>query len=519
MRIKQFSAGLVLKTAIFVTGLAGIVAEFVLSTLATYLLGDAVFQWTVVMSLMLFAMGLGSRLSKGFSARLLEAFVGVEFLLSLFCASSAIVSYGMAAFTLYLNLIIYGMAICIGLLIGLEIPLVTRLNQSYEELRTNIANVMEKDYYGSLLGGLLFAFFALPNLGLTYTPIALGALNFLVAVMVLVSFRGLIRLKRLMAGAALVTGLALLSLIVFAQPIIRFGEQHQYRDKIIYSQQSAYQKIVMTTWRGNYWLFINGQEQFSTADEERYHEPLVHPVMLLSAAHKSVLILGGGDGLALREIFKHPGVEKVTLVDLDPAMTRLAATHPVLLDLNKGSMLDKRLEIVNRDARQFVEQNARLYDLIIIDLPDPDSVDLLHLYSRGFYRLLKAHLNPGGLVVTQAGSPYFAPKAFICILKTFEAAGYVVLPYHNQVPTMGEWGWVMAGPQEHTDIAEIKRRFSALPLEKISTRYLNQEAARAMLLFGKGLLEPKEMEAIKINTQHKPVLTGYYRRGRWDVYK
>ncbi len=519
VRIGSISAGLVLKTAIFVTGLAGIVAEFVLSTLATYLLGDAVFQWTVVMSLMLFAMGLGSRLSKIFTVRLLECFVAVEFLLSLLCASSSMVSYGMAAFTQYLNLFIYGMAISIGLLIGLEIPLVTRLNQSYEELRTNIANVMEKDYYGSLLGGLLFAFFALPKLGLTYTPIALGSLNFLVAFSLLISFRGLVGLKKTMLAASCLTGLGLIGLALFAKPVIMYGEQHQYRDKIIYSEQSAYQKIVMTRWQSHYWLFINGQEQFSTVDEERYHEPLVHPVMLLSAQHKRVLILGGGDGLALREIFKHPGVEKVVLVDLDPAMTRLAKKHPVLVELNRASMRDKRVVVVNRDARKFVEQSKELYDLVIIDLPDPDSVDLMHLYSRGFYRQLLAHLNPGGLMVTQAGSPYFAPQAFRCILKTIRAAGYAALPYHNQVPTMGEWGWVLAGRKGETSPAELGWRFAKMPLNGLATRFLNQDAARAMLLFGKGIWEPERMEAVEVNTEQKPVLTGYYRQGRWDVYK
>jgi spermidine synthase len=510
---------LVLKTAIFATGLAGIVAEFVLSTLATYILGDAVFQWTVVMSLMLFAMGLGSRLSRLIGSRLLEAFIAVEFCLSLLCAASSTLAYGLSAFSQYINIIIYGNALAIGLLIGLEIPLVTRLNQSYEELKTNIAAVMEKDYYGALLGGLFFAFFALPHLGLTYTPIVLGAVNFLVAMLAWLSLHRLVRSKWLVGLGASVCALMLLGLCIFAEPIIMFGEQLQYRDKVIHAQQTSYQKIVITQWRDNYWLFINGQEQFSTADEERYHEPLVHPVMQLSQKPKKVLILGGGDGLALREVLKYPQVQKVTLVDIDPAMTRLAKEFPVLVSVNQGSMLSRKLEIINQDARIFAQECESLYDAIIIDLPDPDSTDLMHLYSLGFYKLLKAHLSPGGFMVTQAGSPYFAPKAFLCILKTIRAAGFEALPYHNQVPTMGEWGWVLAGHGESPGGTKLAGRMGSLDFTGIPTRYLNRDAARAMTGFGKGLFEKAMMDSVEINTRHKPVLAGYYRDGRWETYR
>ena len=164
----------VLKISIFATGCAGIVAEFVLSTLATYLVGNAVLQWTVVMSLMFFAMGLGSRVSSIFREKLLDTFIIIEFILSLLCASSAALAYGLAAYTPYTSLLIYTQGLAIGFLIGLEIPLVTRLNNAYEELRSNIAAIMEKDYYGSLLGGLVFAFFALPHLGpVSYTHLTL----------------------------------------------------------------------------------------------------------------------------------------------------------------------------------------------------------------------------------------------------------------------------------------------------------------------------------------------------------
>ncbi|MGL1863205.1 MAG: polyamine aminopropyltransferase [Pseudodesulfovibrio sp.] len=512
------SLSLVLKVSIFATGLAGIVAEYVLSTLATYLLGNAIFQWTIVMSLMLFAMGVGSRLSKFFNRRLLDLFIYVEFALSILCASASIVSYGLAAYTSYINLVIYGLAILIGLLIGFEIPLVTRINQDYEELRTNIAMIMEKDYYGALVGGLLFAFVALPYFGLTYTPIALGVINFLVAIVFLSTFIHLLDSKKIALAACGGCAVVLVLIGVFAKPIILFGEQSQYKDKVIYSEQTQYQKIIMTQWKEYHWLFINGQEQFSSFDEEKYHEPLVHPAMKLAAEHTNVLILGGGDGLALREILRHEGVKKVTMVDLDPAMTTLAKTHPILKRLNQGSMMDPRLKLEHMDAGKFLRECDDFFSVIIIDLPDPDTVDLMHLYSLDFYRLVAKRLRAGGVVVTQATSPYFSPLAFLCIDKTMREAGLNTLPYHNQVPTMGEWGWIMGMKAERMTRPAMKKRLEAAQFDGLQTRFLNDEAMRAMLLFGKGIFDHPEADSVEVNTRHEPVLMRYYADGKWAMY-
>ncbi len=377
MRIIKKSS--ILKISLFATGCAGIVAEFVLSTIATYLIGNAVFQWTIIMSLMLFAMGLGSRLSRHIVTRLLDAFIITEFTLSLLCAVSAELAYALSSYSCYTNLVIYAQAIIVGTLIGLEIPLVIRLNQEYEELRVNISDVLEKDYFGSLLGGLFFAFFALPHLGLTYTPIFLGAVNFLVASLLYWRFNSLINRKKLIACFFSVSFIFLVLLGLFAVPIIRYGEQQKYKDKVILSTQTLYQKIVITKWKEFYWLYINGQEQFSTFDEEKYHEPLVHPAMKLSSNMENVLVLGGGDGLALREILKYYKVKTVFLVDIDPEMTTLARKHPVLLTINKGSLNDARVKLIHKDAARFIAEDSAMYGVIIADLPDPDSIDLMHV--------------------------------------------------------------------------------------------------------------------------------------------
>ncbi|MCP4629332.1 MAG: polyamine aminopropyltransferase [bacterium] len=510
--------GLILKTSILATGFAGIVAEYVLSTLATYLSGNAVFQWTIVMSLMLFAMGVGSRFSKYFIKSLIETFLIVEICLSILCAASAALTYSLSAHVDSVNLLIYALSMFIGWLIGFEIPLVTRLNESYEELRTNIAGVMEKDYYGALLGGLFFAFVALPHLGLTYTPIVLGSINFLVAAFVWIFFYRLIQKKKMIACAFAGAFVFLATLGLFAKPIILFGEQRQYKDKVIYSLQTPFQKIIMTQWKTYYWLFINGQVQFSSFDEEKYHEPLVHPAMQLSANRSNVLILGGGDGLALREVLQYADATKVTLVDLDKEMTALAQSHPVLLKLNKGALNDRRVKVVNRDARAFLQEDGELYGVIIIDLPDPDTIDLMHLYSLSFYRLLRQHLMRGGVFTTQAGSPYFTEKAFFCIQKTIRASGFSVLAYHNQVPTMGEWGWALGIKEEDQDRATLKRRALLLDFKGLDLRFLNHDAMIAMTHFGKGALDKKGISEIRVNREIEPVLHQYYRAGTWGVF-
>lgn len=512
------SPGFVLKTALFATGCAGIVAEYVLSTLATYMMGNAVLQWTLVMSLMLFAMGLGSRISRILQARLLDAFIGIEFCLSVLCAVSAVLAYGLAPFISCTNLLIYSQAMIIGGLIGFEIPLVIRINGEYEALRFNISGIMEKDYYGALLGGLLFAFVALPYLGLTYTPIVLGTVNFGVASLILWRFFHLLEWKRSLLAAFGATFLFLAGLGILAQPVITYGEQVKYKDPIIHVQQSAYQKIVMTRWHQYYWLYINGQEQFSTFDEEKYHEPLVHPAIELSANPADVLILGGGDGLAAREVLKHPEVRSVRLVDLDPAMTDLAKTHPVLLTINEGALNDPRVEVINADAARFLETDARLYGTVIIDLPDPDTVELMHVYSRDFYHQVRKHLIRGGVMVAQATSPYFSQKAFLCILKTIQTAGFRVLPYHNQIPTMGEWGWVLGVRDSDGRETGLKERAMALDFSHIPTRFLNRDAMIAMVHFGKGVLDPALLSGIRINSRIQPALYRYYLAGNWGMY-
>ena len=487
-----------------------------MSTLASYLLGDAVIQWTLTISLMLFAMGLGSRASKNIQNNLLEAFILSELALSLLTACSALLVYFLVAFVQPIGPIIYGIALAIGFLIGLEMPLATRINERFENLRINISSIMEKDYYGALLGGLLFAFVALPYLGLTYTPIILGSINLAAASLLYFKFREQIRWRKVILPLFGIVPVLLILLAWFAKPILFFGEQRQYKDKIVHAEQSPYQRIVLTRWKQDHWLYLNGNLQFSSYDEVRYHESLVHPAMALVAQPKHILILGGGDGLAAREVLKYPDVETITLVDLDPAVTQLGLNHPILKTLNQGSLEDPKLTIVNQDAMRFIKETARLFDLIFIDLPDPKSVDLARLYALDFYQSVSGQLARGGVMVTQATSPFFSRNAFLSIWKTVAATGFPTFAYQTHIPTMGQWGWVLQYKDETTRVEALKNKLMATEFTSLDTQYLNRSAMTGMLQFGKDTMAP--YADIKVNSFQSLSLVQYYQRGAWDFY-
>lgn len=501
-----------LKVALFATGISGIVAEYILSTLASYFIGNAILQFTLIVSIMLFAMGLGSRLSKNFTKDVIVYFIITELILSVLVSFSALISYTIYGVTDISWLVIYILSICIGLLIGLEIPFATRINDDFEELRLNISNILEKDYFGSLIGGLFFAFVGLPYLGLTYTPFVLGLLNLAVSYYlfkVLKEYVSLPSRKKLQITYILVATLILTGLY-FAAPIVRFGEQVKYKDKIVYSEQTKYQKIVVTKWKKWHSLYINGNQQLSSFDEFMYHEPMVHIPMKLTKSHQNILILGGGDGCLAREVFKYKDVGKITLVDLDQNMIDLGKNYSVFQALNENSMNNSKLRTVTKDAFNFLEETTEKYDIIFVDLPDPNNVDLNKLYTKEFYRLCKLKLNDDGVFITQAGSPYYATKAFYCINKTLQASGFKTMPMHNQVLTLGEWGWVLA-KKEPITAQEVK----AIELADLNLKWLSNNAIPQLIAFGKPLVDTT---GVKVNTIFSPKLYTYYTEGNWDLY-
>ncbi len=506
----------ILMAAIFATGFSGIVAEYLLSTLATHFLGDSTMQWALIVSTMMFSMGLGSRISKSFEHNLTEKFLILEFILSLVVSFVPLVVYTASAYMASLSILIYSCSIAIGVLIGMEIPLVTRINDQYEDLRVNISKVLENDYYGSLLGGIFFAFIGIPFLGINYTPFILGLVNFSVAIGVFFFLRKFISPTYKYIFNFVIVGImvVLVGGVFMADPIIKYGEQKKYKDKVVYAEQTKYQRIVITQWQDDFWLYLNGNLQLCTMDEMMYHEPLVHPAMTLHPNPKEVLVLGGGDGCAVRELLKYEQCDKITLVDLDPAMTKLGNEHPMLTDLNQGSLSNPKVEVFNKDGFTFLSENKHFYDVIIIDLPDPRTVELGRLYSEEFYKIAYRHLRPHGIIITQAGSPYFATKAFKCIIHTMKSAGFKTVPLHNHVISLGEWGWSL-GIKENEEFP-LKSRLQELEF-KIETKWLDRNAMKLITSFGKDVY-PGQSDSVKVNKIHDPVLYKYYLKGNWDLY-
>lgn len=507
----------VLMACLFATGLSGIVAEYILATLATYFLGNSVLQWTMILSCMLFAMGFGSRVSKYFDKNILELFVGIEFLLSILTSFSALLTYGLMGFTNYIGFIIYVLAILIGFLIGMEIPLVTRINGRYENLKFNISSVMEKDYYGSLIGGIFFAFVGLPYLGLTFTPFVLGGVNLIVAFLLIVVMKDQFTSK--WKGMIQFVGVGVLGIIVagliFAKPIVLFGEQQRYVDKVVFTQQTKYQKITVTQFKDNYWLYLNEGKQLSTFDEWLYHEPLVHPVMKLSKQPKHVLIVGAGDGCAIREVLKYEDVDSIYLVDLDPEMTNIGANHPIFTEMNDSAYHHPKVKVFNGDAFNWLEKTNRFFDVIIADFPDPKTIELNRLYSKEFYQLCHRHLRPNGVMVTQATSPYYTTTAFRGIDVTMTAAGFNTIPLHNHVYTFGEWGWVIGAKSIPKD--QLKPILQEQSFEDVDVRWITKDAMSLLSSFGKDIVLDK-VDSIEVNAIHNPVLYKYYRDGNWSIY-
>ncbi len=506
----------ILKLALFATGLSGIVAEYILGTLATYLLGNSVVQWTMIISVMMFSMGLGSRFTRHIEGNLLAKFIIIEFALSIFVSYTSVLAYTTAALSEYAGFVIYSLSIIIGIFIGMEIPIVIRLNDEFEKLQINVSSVIEKDYYGSLLGGVFFAFIGLPYLGLTYTPFVLGMVNLIIAIMLMFFLKdGLGRHRKILN----ISAIGVISLIIigaiFAKPIILFGEQHKYKDLIVYQEQSQYQKIVITKWKNNHWLYLNGNHQLSSLDEVMYHEPIVHPIMKLAKHPQSILVMGGGDGCAVREILKYNSVKNITLVDLDPAMTNLGMNNEILRKMNKSSFHNSKVKIINQDGYQYLDTTNEYYDVIIVDLPDPRTVELGRLYSYEFYQLCNKHLRKNGLMITQAGSPYFATNAFRCIDKSMDEAGFATLAMHNHIITLGEWGWILGA--KNISKEKLLQEAKSISFVDIETEWINNESMQLMTSFGKNIY-PNTIDSVKINKIHDPVLYKYYLDGNWDLY-
>ena len=273
---------------------------------------------------------------------------------------------------------------------------------------------------------------------------------------------------------AIISFLILVGFFIFSEKILSFSEEKLYGENIVFTKTTSYQRIVLTHLKNDYKLYLNNNLQFSSADEYRYHEALVHPAMSSANSVDEVLVLGGGDGLAVREILKYDAVKKITLVDLDGGMTKLFTTNPVLKSLNNNSFENKKLSVFNQDAFLWVKEAQKKYNVVIIDFPDPSNYSLGKLYSVNFYQSLSKILEPNAVVVIQTTSPYFAPKSFWCINKTVKTSFSNTDAYHVYVPSFGEWGFTITSNNPSYDFNIVNRKVENLRFYNYKYNSLNQ---------------------------------------------
>jgi spermidine synthase len=490
---------------VLIIATCGLVYELIAGTLASYVLGDSVTQFSLIIGIYLSALGAGAWLSRFVTERLARSFIEVELAVAVLGGVSAPLLFLSFANLSYFHVVLYLVVFGIGALVGLELPLLMRILKEHLDFKELVSRVLAVDYIGALVAAILFPIFLVPRLGLVRTSLLFGILNAVVGLWGTWILRPLLKgnMPALRARAAII--IALLSVgVIKADRLTTLAEDGMFADEIVYARSSPYQRIVITRGRAGFQLFLNGNLQFSSTDEYRYHEALVHPAMMLANSPRRVLVLGGGDGLALREILKHPSVESITLVDLDPDMTKLSQRFPPLAELNQHSFDNPRVRVVNTDAMIWLEQNKDLYDAAIVDFPDPNNFALGKLYTTRFYNLLKQHLSPDAAVAIQSTSPLFARNSYWCIVKTIEAAGFNVKPYYTAVPSFGIWGFALAR----------RGSFDPPTHAPAGLRFLDDGAMKAMFVLSTDL-GPVPVEINRLDNQ---VLVRYY-EAEWKRYE
>ena len=492
--------------AALLVAVGGLVYELILGTTASYLIGDSITSFSLATGITLFGMGIGSLLVKYIRWRPSTSFAVNEIALGFIGGNSVLILHLAFTFTKLHWAAFSAISLAIGVLIGLEIPLLVKMfaafgRKSSVEL---LSKVLAIDYFGALVASLVFPLLLLPQLGLMRSAYLVATLNIAVAVAILFRLKSS---KRLLASSIAVA-VALLGMFAGASYFEKAIDAEAYRDPVLVYEQSPYQKIVVTKYGEDLRLYLNRQLQFSSLDEVRYHETLAASALTSVKDPRNVLVLGGGDGLLARELLKYPSVRRVTVVDIDAKVTDLARNNRLLKEVNKGALSDPRVKVVNADAFRFVDDAKGTYDAVLIDLVDPSNERMAKLYSKQFYRNVSERLSPKGVMVTQATSSFFSPHAFHIVANTVRAgqSGYAVFPFSHDIPSFGEWGFVLS-----------TKNPSALLKQPLApgTSYQNKELLAFMIR-----TQPPKVPKTEVSTLLEPRIIDAYESDmrQWRYY-
>jgi len=461
----------------FMTGASGMVVEYVLSTVSSYLNGTQIESFSLTIAVMLGMMGIGGYAQRFVSdEKIIEKFVYLEMGLAIISGFAPIAVYAAFSYTPeHFQLVYYFFAMTIGFMVGFEIPFITRANVRFtKKLKDNLSIVFAADYIGAFFGAVFWVYILLPYMHLLKVGFVLAALNFVVAMMTYLYFKRGTLMREGKLALVLMASIAVLLAWGYTK-VVDWSvvvEQKMYPDPIVASEKTKYQQLTLTYNRKleDTRLYINGSTQFSSLDEVRYHEMLVHvPVGMLPRKPENVLVLGGGDGLAVRDLLKYEGVS-IDLIELDEGMYSWAKENPRMTGINQDAFNDFKtvstsewdlfLQSMDKsdnapgehrvyfmDASNFInayvsEGLPPQYDMVVIDLPDPYSLGINKMYTEQFYKRVHAILKEDGILVTQATSPFHAKPAFLTIGETLKSAGYYAKPYRQNIPSFGDWGVV-----------------------------------------------------------------------------
>ncbi len=502
-KILTTKESVILLLSVFVVGFCTIIYELLIGSVSSYFLGDSIKQFSLVIGLTMTAMGIGTLFSRFINKDLIYWFILIEVILAIVGGLCVPILYFSYMYEPIYYPMMFILIMIIGILIGLEIPLLTRILETYYDLKNNISNVLSLDYLGAFIATIAFPFLLLPLMGIFNSSVFAGVLNLVVGIINFQWFKNKITVKKRakLKFSCVLIFLLLGGLFICSKGLMKYWENNIFDDRVILSKQTKYQKIIMTQNKEDVRLFIDGNVQFSSIDEHRYHELLIHVPMSLTKHRENVLILGGGDGLATRELLKYNDIKSITVVDLDKDITDLAKTNRIIKELNENSFLNPKVEVINTDAFKFVENSDKLFDVIIIDLPDPNNSSLARLYSREFYKIIRKKLAKQGLLVSQSTSPYFSAEAYWCVNETLKAAGFKhTYPYHVYVPSFGDWGFILASNQK-VDIQNFDL--------SVQTKYLDKETFKKAFVIEKDIIR----ENIKPSTLDKPTILDYYLQG------
>ena len=491
---RRISFELLLLFSVFVIATCGLIYELVAGALASYLLGDSVKQFSFIIGVYLFSMGVGSYFAKFIKKNLLKTFIEIEILVGLIGGISSVVLFLLFNSIGHFEWVLYLFVFLTGSLVGLEIPLLMNILKDRVEFKDLVSNVFAFDYVGALLASILFPLVLVPNLGIVRTSLFFGLINVSISIFLSFYLQREVRQHYILKLKSILTFIFLLSFFIFSEQILNYSEEKLYGENIVFSHSSPYQRIVLTRNKNDFRLYLNNNLQFSSADEYRYHEALVHPAFSMAKNIENVLILGGGDGLAAREILKYREVKHITLVDLDAEMTKFFQNNETMNALNQNSLNNSKVKVINQDAYIWVKNQTQKFDVIVIDFPDPSNYSLGKLYSLQFYRELQKITDPETKIVVQTTSPYFAPKSFWCIQKTLNQIFPNVTAYHNYVPSFGEWGFCLAGNNDFS----IKRKLNGL-------KFYNYQFAQ-LAYFEKDMLAKN----VDVNQLQNQILVRYF---------